>query len=61
MSILDRVEGTKEAAKRWGRSQDHVKKGCREGWIIAKRIGREYAIDMSQPNPFEMKEKKNGS
>lgn len=37
---IDGVMGTEEASERWELSQDHIKRLCRNGKVIAKRIGK---------------------
>ncbi|WP_423230492.1 helix-turn-helix domain-containing protein [Clostridium cylindrosporum] len=43
--------GTEEAAERWDLSQDHIKRLCRDGKVIAKRIGKTWVLERDQPNP----------
>ncbi|QGG51622.1 hypothetical protein [Lysinibacillus pakistanensis] len=51
MSILDKIIDTREASELWGLSQDHIKRMCKSGEVIAKKIGNSWAIDATQPNP----------
>ncbi|MCY7486725.1 helix-turn-helix domain-containing protein [Paenibacillus alvei] len=48
---IDRVMGTEEAAERWELSQDHIKRLCRDGKVIAKRIGKTWVLERDQSNP----------
>jgi len=48
---IERVMGTEEAAERWDLSQDHIKRLCRDGKVIAKRIGKTWVLERDQPNP----------
>lgn len=51
MNPLGRVMGTEEAAERWGLSQDHIKRLCRNGKVKCIRIGKTWVLDRNQPNP----------
>lgn len=51
MNILDYVVDTKKAAELWGLSQSHVKLLCNQKLINAKKIGTNWGIDITQPNP----------
>lgn len=51
MSILDHIIDVKEASELWGLSPDHVKKLCRDGDVIAKKIGNSWAVLKDQSNP----------
>lgn len=48
---IDGVMGTEEASERWELSQDHIKRLCRDGKVIAKRIGKTWVLERDQPNP----------
>lgn len=48
---LEAIIDVYEAAERWGLSASHVKKLCRDGMIVSKKIGNSYAIVKDQPNP----------
>lgn len=56
---LDQIMGTEEASHRWGLSQDHIKRLCREGKVKSIQIGRTWIIDRNQPNPADPKHPKN--
>lgn len=56
MNPLEHIMDTKDAAKLWGLSPDHVKLLCRTGKVKAKKIGNSYAIDKNQPNPKKSSE-----
>jgi len=51
MGILDNIIDTKKASELWGLSQDHIKRMCKTGEVTAKKIGTNWAIDATQPNP----------
>lgn len=50
-NILDQIMGVQEAGELWGISHHHVKRLCRDGDVVAKRIGNSWVIDKNQPNP----------
>lgn len=43
--MLENIIGTTEAGEILGLSSDHVKLLCRQGKIMAKRIGKTWVID----------------
>lgn len=51
MNILDKIIDVQKAAELWGLSPDHVKKLCRDGDVLAKKIGNSWAVLKDQPNP----------
>lgn len=51
MNPLHQIIGTEEAAERWGLSQDHVKRLCRNGKIDSIRIGKTWIINKTQQSP----------
>lgn len=55
MVVLDNIIGTDEAALLWGCHADHVKRLCRTGKVICKRIGKTYILLKDQPNPLQPK------
>ena len=57
MNPLDAIIDVYEAAERWGLSASHVKKLCRDGMVISKKIGNSYAIVKDQPNPKQREKK----
>lgn len=59
MNILEQIMGTEEAATRWGLTQDHIKRLCREGKVKAVLIGRTWILEKDQPNPAQPEHPKN--
>lgn len=55
INILDEIMGTEEAAELWGFSQDHIKRLCREGKVLAKPVGKTWILVKDQPNPKDKK------
>jgi hypothetical protein len=51
MNPLEMIMGTEEAAQRWGLSQDHVKRLCRDKKVIAVNIGKTWILLKDQPAP----------
>lgn len=51
MNILNQIISVQEAAELWGLSPDHVKRLCRDGDVIAKKIGNSWAVLKNQDNP----------
>lgn len=51
MNPLDQIMGTEEAAERWGLTQDHIKRLCRNGKVVARLIGKTWILAKEQPNP----------
>lgn len=51
MNPLKHIMGTEEASERWGLTQDHIKRLCRDGKVKAVRIGKTWVLDRNQPNP----------
>ena len=58
-NVLDHIMGTDEAAEKWGISQDHVKRLCRDGIVAARLIGKTWVLDRDQPNPSQPEHPKN--
>lgn len=59
MSPLTQIMGTEEAAERWQLSQDHIKRLCRDGKVIAVQIGKTWVLERDQPNPSQPNHPKN--
>jgi hypothetical protein len=51
MDPLKEIMSTEEASKIWGVHQDHVKRLCREGKVLCRKIGKMYILQKDQPNP----------
>lgn len=51
MNPLKNIIGTETASERWGLSQDHIKRLCRDGKVKAVQIGKTWVLDINQPNP----------
>lgn len=58
-NILDYVIDIKEAAELWGLSTSRIRQLAIEGKIKAKKIGKEWAIDVTQDNPKTYRTKRN--
>jgi len=52
MNPLDGIMSTEEASRLWGVHQDHVKRLCREGKVVCRKIGKTYILSKAQPNPI---------
>jgi excisionase family DNA binding protein len=50
-AILEQLMTTEEAAEYWGLSQDHVKRSCGSGQIVADKRGKTWLILKAQDNP----------
>lgn len=50
-TILEQLMTTEEAAEHWGLSQDHVKRLCGDGTIVADKRGKTWLILKGQDNP----------
>ncbi|MEK4006075.1 helix-turn-helix domain-containing protein [Paenibacillus sp. FSL H3-0333] len=50
-TILDQLMTTEEASEYWGLSQDHVKRLCGDGTIVADKRGKTWLILKDQDNP----------
>jgi hypothetical protein len=50
-NALNNVIGVDEAAKLWKLSPGYIKNLCATGKIKAKKIGKTWVIDETQPNP----------
>ncbi|MGG1249862.1 type I-C CRISPR-associated protein Cas8c/Csd1 [Brevibacillus agri] len=53
---LHNAIGVEEAAEIWGLSPGYVKNLCANNKIIAKKIGKTWVVDKTQPNPKNLKE-----
>jgi hypothetical protein len=51
LNPLNEIMSTEEASKTWGVHQDHVKRLCREGKVICRKIGKTYILQKNQPKP----------
>jgi hypothetical protein len=49
--MLDNIIGVEEASQMWGLSPGYIKNLCAEDKIKAKKIGKTWIIDKTQPNP----------
>lgn len=58
MNSLKHIMGTDTASERWGLSQDHIKRLCRDGKVKAVQIGKTWVLDSNQPNPKKENETK---
>jgi hypothetical protein len=54
-SPLDDVMGVEEASAVWGLSAAYIKNLCAAGKVKSKKIGRDWIIDKTQPNPKQVK------
>lgn len=54
---LEDIVDVYEAADIWGLSASHVKRLCRDGMVVSKKIGNSYAILKDQPNPKQRERK----
>ncbi|MDN4609106.1 helix-turn-helix domain-containing protein [Sporosarcina highlanderae] len=61
MNVLDQIISVQEAAELWGLSPDHVKRLCRDGDIIAKKVGNSWVVLKDQDNPKQRERKTSGS
>ena len=50
-TLLDHIIGVDEAGELWNLSPDHVKRLCREGKLLCKKIGKTWVLLRDQPNP----------
>ncbi|ETK25554.1 hypothetical protein ERIC1_10p00250 (plasmid) [Paenibacillus larvae subsp. larvae DSM 25719] len=50
------VMGTDEAGAKWGKSQDWIKRLCKEGKLDAVRIGKTWVVLRDQEYPYPEKE-----
>lgn len=48
---LDGIMSVEEAAEQWGLAPGTVKNYCLSGKVLARKIGRDWAIEKNQPNP----------
>lgn len=51
MDVLNQIVGVQEAAEMWGLSPDHVKRLCRDGVVVSKKIGNTWVVLKDQINP----------
>jgi hypothetical protein len=54
--VLDLVMGVEEASQLWGLSPGYIKNLCAHQDIKAKKIGKTWVIDKTQPNPSKNSE-----
>ena len=52
---LEKVGDVIEAAELWGLKADTVKHYASAGKIVARKSGRHWLIDLTQPNPKQYK------
>lgn len=50
-SILSQLMTTEEASTLWELSQDHIKRLCSSGQVIARKRGKTWLLLREQPNP----------
>jgi hypothetical protein len=50
-AILDQLMTTEEASTLWDLSQDHIKRLCSSGKVIAAKRGKTWLILKKQSNP----------
>ncbi|WP_405169321.1 helix-turn-helix domain-containing protein [Paenibacillus sp. FSL H3-0286] len=50
-TIMSQIMTTEEAATVWGLSQDHVKRLCLSGQLVASKRGKTWLILKEQDNP----------
>ena len=53
MHTLDDIMSPEEAGILWGCTGDHVRHLCQDGAILAKKIGKQWVVQKSQPNPLQ--------
>lgn len=57
--FYDIIIGVKEASELWDLSLDHVKKLCKDGDIVAKKVGETWVVLKDQGNPKVYKKEMN--
>ena len=55
LDTLDDIMSPEEAGTLWGCTGDHVRHLCQDGAILAKKIGKQWVVQRSQPNPLQRK------
>jgi hypothetical protein len=50
-NILSQLMTTEEASTLWGMHQDHIKRLCSSGQVIARKRGKTWMLLREQPNP----------
>ncbi|OMD67630.1 helix-turn-helix domain-containing protein [Paenibacillus odorifer] len=50
-SIMTQLITTEEASLLWDLSQDHIKRLCSSGKVVARKKGKTWLILKEQPNP----------
>lgn len=53
--IFDHIMDVKKASEKWGLSEVHVKRLCRDGEVKARKFGKIWIIDAAQENPKKYK------
>lgn len=51
IDVFEATMDTNEASQLWGLHQDHIKKLCQQGKIVARKKGNSWRILRDQPNP----------
>jgi hypothetical protein len=57
-AILEQLMTTEEAAIEWDLSQDHVKRLCGDGKVIAAKRGKTWLLLREQDNPKQRESSK---
>jgi hypothetical protein len=52
-SIMSQLMTTEEASLLWNLSQDHIKRLCSSGKVIARKRGKTWLMLRDQPNPSQ--------
>jgi hypothetical protein len=52
-SIMSQLITTEEASILWDLSQDHIKRLCSSGKVVARKRGKTWFILKDQPNPAQ--------
>ncbi|MGV2885468.1 helix-turn-helix domain-containing protein [Paenibacillus taichungensis] len=50
-NIMELIMTTEDASEQWELSQDHIKRLCNTGKIIARKRGKTWLVYRDQPNP----------
>ncbi|MCM3271131.1 helix-turn-helix domain-containing protein [Paenibacillus elgii] len=51
--LMDQIMTTEEASELWGLNQDHIKRLCSSGKIVARKRGKTWLLLKDQPNPSQ--------
>jgi len=51
-NIMDQLMTTEEASEIWGVHQDHIKRFCSSGKVVARKRGKTWLILRDQPYPI---------